>query len=139
MNFLQRTTTMTKTLVLPGLLALGFALCLVAQSEADYAGLMKDVAATKGKVTKGIAAKQNTDVATDATHLARLFKQGAAFWAGRKSVTPRRLRRMRETAANELPPPQKPAMRRKCVFITSRQLLGDCHMAHREGTPEIKN
>jgi hypothetical protein len=54
---------MKKTIVVPGFLALGFALCLVAQSDADYSGWMKDVAATKGKITKGIAAKQNAEVA----------------------------------------------------------------------------
>jgi cytochrome c556 len=128
---------MTKTLVLPGLLALGFALCLVAQSEADYAGLMKDVAATKGKVTKGIAAKQNTDVATDATHLAGLFKQGAAFWAGRKVSDAETLAKNAETAANELAAAAKAGDEAK--MQSSLQAVnatcGACHMAHREGTP----
>src|ERR1700674_4482525 len=93
---------MKKTLVVPGLLALGFALCLLAQSEADYSGWMKDVAATKGKVTKGIAAKQNDDVATDATHLAGLFKQVGAFWAGRSVSDAETIAKNAETAANDL-------------------------------------
>jgi hypothetical protein len=93
---------MTKTIVLPGLLALGFSLCLVAQNEADYSGWMKDVAATRGKVTKGIAAKQNADVATDAAHLADLFKQVGAFWTGRKVSDAETFAKNAETAANDL-------------------------------------
>jgi hypothetical protein len=62
---------MKKTLVLPAFLALGFSVCVIAQSEADYSGWMKDIAQTKGKVTKGVASK-SADVATDAEHLAGL-------------------------------------------------------------------
>ena len=74
---------MKKTIVLPVLLALGFAVCVIAQSEADYSGWMKDVAATKGKVKKAMDSKSNTEVAENATHWAGLFKQVGAFWAGR--------------------------------------------------------
>src|SRR5207237_5993376 len=93
---------MTKTIIVPGLLAVGFALCLVAQSEADYSGWMKDVAATKGKVTKGIAAKQNAEVATDAEHLAGLFKQVGAFWAGRNTSDAVTIAKNAEAAASDL-------------------------------------
>jgi hypothetical protein len=93
---------MTKTIVVPGFLALGFAVCLVAQSEADYSGWMKDVAATKGKITKGIAAKQNADVATDAAHLAGVFKQVGAFWTGRNASDAVTIAMNAETAANDL-------------------------------------
>lgn len=103
---------MTKTIVLPGLLALGFALCLTAQSEADYPGWMKDIGATKGKITKGIAAKQNADVAADATHLASVYKQLGTFWAG-QPVTPRpsqRPAKLRQPTS--LPLPRLVTMRR---------------------------
>ena len=76
---------MIKTIVLPGLAALGLAICLIAQTEADYPGLMKDVGATKGKITKGIAAKQNDAVAADADHLADVFKKVGAFWTSRNA------------------------------------------------------
>src|SRR5262245_55417412 len=78
-------SAMIKTIVLPGLAALGLAICLFAQSEADYPGLMKDIGATKGKITKGIAAKQNAEVAAGAEHLADVFKKVGAFWSSRKT------------------------------------------------------
>src|ERR1700730_12929638 len=93
---------MTKTIVLPGLLTLGFALCLVAQSEADYAGWMKDVAATKGKVTKGIAAKQNDAVATDAAHPAGLCTQVGACRARCTASDAVTIATNAEPAANDL-------------------------------------
>src|ERR1041384_7053144 len=93
---------MIKTIALPGFLALGFALTMIAQSEADYPGLMKDVAATRGKITKGIAAKQNAEVATDAAHLAGVFKQVGAFWTTRDAADAIALSKTAETAANDL-------------------------------------
>lgn len=127
---------MNKTMVLPGLLALGFVLCLVAQSEADYSGWMKEVGATKGKVTKGIAAKQNADVATDAAHLAELYKQVGAFWAGRKVGDAEAIAKKGETSANELAAAAKDGDEAK--MQTSLQAVngtcGACHSAHREGS-----
>jgi cytochrome c556 len=128
---------MTKTIVLPGLLALGFALCLVAQNEADYPGWMKDIAATKGKVTKGIAAKQNTDVATDAAHLADLFKQVGAFWTGRKIGDAETVAKNGETAANDLAAAAKAGdeLKMQSSLQAVNGTCSPCHMAHREGSP----
>jgi hypothetical protein len=126
---------MTKTIVVPGLLAFGFALCLVAQSEADYSGWMKDIAATKGKITKGIAAK-GPDVATDATHLAGDFKQVGEFWAGRHVSDAETLAKNAETAANDLAAAAKAGDDAK-VQSSLQALNGTCaacHMAHREGS-----
>jgi hypothetical protein len=127
---------MTKAIVVPGLLALGFALCLVAQSEADYSGWMKDIAATKGKITKGIAAK-GADVAADATHLAANFKQVGAFWAGRNVSDAVTLAKNAEAAANDLAAAAKAGDDAKVQ--SSLQAIngacGGCHMAHREGSP----
>lgn len=128
---------MTKTIVLPGFLALGFTLCLTAQSEADYPGWMKDIGATKGKITKGIAAKQNADVAADATHLAGVYKQLVTFWAGRKVSDAEAIAKTGETAANDLATAAKAGDEAK--MQSSLQVIngtcGGCHMAHREGTP----
>ncbi len=52
--------------------------------------------------TKGIAAKQNADVATDAAHLAGVFKQVGAFWTSRKTADAIELSKTAETAANDL-------------------------------------
>lgn len=127
---------MTKTIVVPGFLALGFALCLVAQSDADYSGWMKDVAATKGKITKGIAAKQNAEVATDAEHLAGVFKQVGAFWAGRNTSDAVTIAASAETAANDLAAAAKAGddAKMQSSLKTVNGTCGACHMAHREGT-----
>src|SRR5262249_15747831 len=93
---------MKKTLVLPVLLALGFSICVIAQSEADYSGWMKDIAQTKGKVKKGIDSKANDDVATGASHLAGLFKQVSAFWSGRGASDAVGYAKSAETASNDL-------------------------------------
>lgn len=128
---------MLKTIIVPGLAALALAVCLVAQTEADYPGWMKDVGATKGKITKGIAAKQNADVATDATHLAGVFKQVGAFWAGRNTSDAVTLSKTAETAANDLATAAKAGDEAK--MQSSLQAIngtcGACHMAHREGSP----
>jgi mono/diheme cytochrome c family protein len=127
---------MTKTIVVPGLLALGFALCLVAQTEADYSGWMKDIATTKGKITKGIAAK-GPDVAADATHLAGDFKQAGEFWAGRSVSDAVTLAKNAETAANDLAAAAKAGDDAK-VQSSLQAINGTCaacHMAHREGSP----
>ena len=111
------------------------ALTLVAQSEADYSGWMKDVAATKGKITKGIAAKQ--DVAADAEHLAGVFKQVGAFWSSRNASDAVTLSKTAETAATDLAAAAKAGDDAKVQ--TSLQAINGtcstCHMAHREGTP----
>ncbi len=116
---------------------MGFAVCLVAQSEADYSGWMKDIAATRGKVNKEIAAKQNADAATDAAHLAELYKQVGAFWEGRKSADAEAIAKKGETAASDLAAAAKAGDEAKVQ--SSMQTIGGtcgaCHMAHREGSP----
>jgi len=128
---------MKKTIILPALLACGFAVCMVAQSEADYSGWMKDVGATKGKVTKEIAAKQTTEAASDASHLADIFKQVGAFWAGRNASDAVTMAKDAETASNDLAAAAKAGDEAK--MQSSMQALngtcGGCHKAHREGTP----
>jgi len=127
---------MIKTVVLPGLLGLGLALTLIAQSEADYAGWMKDIGATKGKVTKGIAAKQNAEVAVDAAHLADVFKQVGAFWASRNTTDAVTLSKTAQTAADDLAAAAKSGDETKmqASLKAINGTCGACHMAHREGT-----
>jgi hypothetical protein len=127
---------MKKSFLLPGLLLFGFAVCVVAQSEADYSGWMKDVAATKGKIKKGIDAKSNTDVASDAEHLAGIFKQVGAFWAGRNASDAVGIAKNAETASNDLAVAAKAGDDAKITasFQAIGTACGACHMAHREGT-----
>ena len=128
---------MKKTIVLPAMLALGFAVCLVAQSEADYQGWMKDVAATKGKVKKDMDAKSNSDVATDAEHLSGLFGKVAAFWAGRSVSDAESIAKNAEAASKDLAVAAKAGDDAKMASAmqTVNSACGMCHMAHREGAP----
>ncbi len=128
---------MKKTIVLPVLLALGFAVCVIAQSEADYSGWMKDVAATKGKVKKGMESKSNSDVADAATHMAGLFKQVGAFWAGRNVSDAVAVAKGAESASNDLAAAAKAGDDAKMASAmqTVNGACGTCHMAHRDGAP----
>ena len=93
---------MIKTTLLPGLAALGLAFTLYAQSEADYAGWMKDLGASRGKVQKAIAAKQGADVAAEAEKVAGIYKNMISFWEGRKADDAIELSRKGHAAANDL-------------------------------------
>ncbi len=53
---------------------------LLAQSDADYQGWMKQVVASNGKLQKGIAAKDSS-VAGEAATLENVFKQVEAYWS----------------------------------------------------------
>ena len=53
---------------------------LLAQSDADYQGWMKQVVASNGKLQKGIAAK-DASVAGEATTLESVFKQVESYWS----------------------------------------------------------
>ena len=56
---------------------------LLAQSDADYQGWMKTVAATNGSMNKNIAAKDAAAVSADAMKLEDTFRQVHAFWEKR--------------------------------------------------------
>ena len=128
---------MKKTIVLPVLLALGLAVCVVAQTDADYSGWMKDIAKTKGGIKKGIDSKSNTDVADGATHMAGLFKQVGGFWAAKKASDAVTIAKNAETASNDLAAAAKAGDDAKMAssFATVGAACGACHMAHRDGAP----
>jgi len=127
---------MKRTLLLPALLALGFGICVVAQTEADYSGWMKDVAATKGKVGKAVAAKQNEEVATGATHLAGLFKQVGAFFTGRNMSDAASIAQSAASASSDLAAAAKAGDDAKIASSMQEvnAACGTCHAAHRGGT-----
>jgi hypothetical protein len=127
---------MRKTIVLPVLLALGLAVCVVAQTDADYSGWMKDIAKTKKGVKGAIDSKSNSEVADGATHMAGLFKQVGAFWAGRKATDAVGIAKNAENASNDLAVAAKAGDDAKIAssFQAVGAACGACHMAHREGT-----
>ena len=128
---------MKKTFVLPILLALGLAVCVVAQTDADYSGWMKDIAKSKGGVKKAIDSKNNAEVAEGATHLAGLFKEVSAFWEKRNASDAVTFAKKAETDSNELAAAAKAGDDAKVAssFQAMGAACGGCHMAHREGTP----
>jgi mono/diheme cytochrome c family protein len=127
---------MIKSTLLPGLAALGLAFSLYAQSEADYAGWMKDLGATRGKMQKAIAAKQGPEAAAEAEKLAGIYKNMIAFWEGRKADDAVELSKKGHTALTELAAAAKAGDEAKVT--SSMQAFGStcsaCHMAHREGS-----
>jgi cytochrome c556 len=128
---------MRKTFVLPVLLALGLVVCVVAQTDADYSGWMKDIAKTKGGVKKGIESKSYSDVADSATHMAGLFKQVGSYWAGRKASDAVGIAKDAQNASNDLAVAAK-AMddaKMQSSFQAIGAACGACHMAHRDGAP----
>ena len=128
---------MIKTVLLPGLLAAGLTVCLWAQSEADYPGMMKDLGSTRQKVTKGVAAKQMDGVATDAAHLAEIYAKLVTFWQERKADDAVTIAKTGESAAKDIAAAAKSGDDAK--IASSLQAIGGtcnaCHMAHREGSP----
>jgi len=128
---------MIKTFVLPTLLVLGFAFWLVGQTEADYSGWMKQVAATKGKVASEVKGKQNAEAATDATALAGLFKQVGAFWSSRNVTDAVEIAHKAETASNDLAAAANAGddAKMQASLQTINGACGQCHSAHREGSP----
>jgi cytochrome c556 len=125
---------MKKAVVLPALLALGFSLCVIAQTEADYSGWMKDIAQTKGKVAKGVASK-SAEVPADAEHLAGLFAKVAAFWQGRNASDAVTIAKGAESASNDLAAAAKAGdeSKEQSDLQTINGACGMCHMAHRAG------
>jgi hypothetical protein len=126
---------MKKTALLPIFLALGFSVCVLAQSEADYSGWMKDIAKTKGKVTKGVASK-SADVPEDAEHLAGLFKQVRTFWEGRNTTDAVEIAKKAETASHDLAEAAKAGdeAKEQASLQTIGGSCGQCHMLHRDGS-----
>ncbi len=123
------------TAVLPIVLALGFSVCVIAQSEADYSGWMKDIAKTKQKVTKGVASK-SADVPDDAEHLAGLFQMVRTFWEGRNASDAVEIAKKAEDASKELAEAAKAGdeAKEQASLQTIGGACGQCHMAHREGS-----
>jgi len=107
---------------------------LLAQSDADYQGWMKQVAANNGKLAKGIAAKDSSAAAA-ATTLESVFKDVEAYWS-KKGVSDAagmaKQAHMAAAAAGKAINAgdwDKASAESKTVAAQ----CGNCHMAHRGG------
>jgi cytochrome c556 len=124
---------MKKTILLPGLLALGFAVCVVAQTEADFSGWMKDVAKTKGSVAKAVKGGQNSEAAESATHLSDLFKQVGGYFSSHNMADAAGMAKNAQSAASDLASAAKAgdAAKMDSSLMAVNGSCGGCHMAHR--------
>lgn len=127
---------MKKHVMLPGLLALGMGLCVFAQTDADYQGLMKDIAATSGKARKAVMEKNGADAATSGEHLEGIYKQVAAFWSKKGAQDAVDISKKGETAAQDLVTAGKAndADKMASAMQSINGTCGGCHMAHRGGS-----
>jgi hypothetical protein len=107
---------------------------LLAQSDADYQGWMKQVVANNGKLQKGIAAKDSS-VTEQATTLESVFKQVESFWQKRNVADAAAFAKQAHMAAAAAGKAvsagdfDKAAAEGKNLAAT----CGGCHMAHRGG------
>ncbi len=127
---------MKKHILVPSLLALGMALCLYAQSDAEYQGLMKSVAATSGKARKAVMEKNGAEAATAGEQLEGIYKKIADFWEKRGTADAVEISKKGETAAHELMEAGKANDDAKMASAmqTINGTCGSCHMAHRGGS-----
>ena len=109
-------------------------IALLAQSDADYQGYMKTVAASNGKFQKGIAAKDASVVVSEGTTLETTFKQVEGFWQKRgvpDAANFAKQAHMAAAAASKAASSgnfDQAAAEGKNLTAT----CGGCHMAHRE-------
>ncbi len=130
---------MRKVSLLIGICMLvALALTLVAQAPEDLSPIMKDVAATSGKMRMDLMAGNAADVAADAQKLQQDFTQAAGFfkamkardavgWA--KENVERAGDIMKAAKANDLDAAKAPAgeLQKSCK---------NCHDVHREQLPD---
>ncbi|MBZ5676970.1 MAG: hypothetical protein LAP61_22225 [Acidobacteriia bacterium] len=118
--------------VLVALLATVTFFVLLAQTDADYMGWMKSAVASKGKVAKGIAAKDK-GVATDAKVMEDSFKGMEDYWT-KKGVADatgfaKTARTASADAAKAIAAGDFDAA--NAAMTTLGGTCGGCHMAHR--------
>jgi hypothetical protein len=128
---------MRKTIVLPALLALGFAVCVVAQTESDFSGWMKQVAATNGAVKKAVASKDNAAVAMSADTLSGIFGQVAAYFSSHNIADGADKAKAAQKASMDLAAAAKSGDDAKVASAAGAVggSCAGCHMAHRDGSP----
>ena len=109
----------------------------MAQTDAEYSGLMKKVAGTKGKMAKAVKGKMNDEAASEAMSLAGLYKELASFWSTRKNSDAESIAKEGETAASGLAAAAKAGNEAKMEseLQTINGTCGNCHMKYREGSP----
>ena len=130
--------------VLVALLATVTFFVLLAQSDADYMGWMKAAVASKGKVAKGIAAKDGPGVATDAKIMEDSFKGIEDYWSKKGAADATGFAKTARTASADIVKAAKAGDfdAANAALATVGGTCGGCHMAHRakgaDGAYQIK-
>jgi cytochrome c556 len=130
--------------VLVALLATVVFFVLLAQSDADYSGWMKSAVASKGKVAKGIAAKDGPGTAAEAKSMESSFKQIEDYWSKKGAADATGFAKQARTASADI---AKAASAGDFDAANTAMMAlggscGGCHMAHRakgaDGAYQIK-
>jgi len=119
--------------VLVALLATVVFFVLLAQSDADYMGFMKSAVASKGKVAKGIAAKDKGTVETEAKAMESSFKQIEDYWTKKGAADATGFAKQAVAASGDI---AKAAAAgdfdaANTAMMALGGTCGGCHMAHR--------
>jgi len=118
--------------VLVALLATVTFFVLLAQTDADYMGWMKTAVASKGKVAKGIAAKDK-GVATDAKVMEDSFKGIEDYWTKKGAADATGFAKTARTASADIAKAVAAGDfdAANAAMTTLGGTCGGCHMAHR--------
>jgi cytochrome c556 len=119
--------------ILVALLATVTFFVLLAQTDADYMGWMKAAVASKGKVAKGIAAKDGPGVATDAKVMEDSFKGIEDYWTKKGAADATGFAKTARMASADIAKAAKAGDfdAANAAMATLGGTCGGCHMAHR--------
>jgi len=119
--------------VLVALLATVTFFVLLAQTDADYMGWMKAAVASKGKVAKGIAAKDGPGVVTDAKVMEDSFKGIEDYWTKKGAADATGFAKTARQASADIGKAAKAGDfdAANAAMTTLGGTCGGCHMAHR--------
>jgi len=119
--------------VLVALLATVTFFVLLAQTDADYMGWMKTAVASKGKVAKGIAAKDGPGVVTDAKVMEDSFKGIEDYWTKKGAADATGFAKTARQASADIGKAAKAGDfdAANAAMTTLGGTCGGCHMAHR--------
>lgn len=124
---------MRLTKILVALLSTVAFFVLLAQSDADYQGFMKSAVAAKGKVAKGIAAKDKGTVETEAKAMEASFKQIEDYWQKKGAADATGFAKQARMASADIAKAAAAGNFEEAntAMTTLGGACGGCHMAHR--------
>ncbi len=127
---------MQKTLMLITTALVLMAGVLAAQSDADYQGWMKGIAASNGAMGKAIEAKDGTLAAAEAQKLVGFFKQVQAYWQAKGAADAVGFAQKAGAGADAVAKSASAGNFDQAAADAKGigPNCGGCHMAHRERT-----